>query len=173
MPASKFAKQTHFYLPNSIFLQTITGEWAEDADTGYTEPDMVMMPDYSTATAAPWSGDIALMVIHDCFDQAGKPCRSRRAMCCAAWSSCITSKGWKPIIAPEMEFYLVARNIDPNQPVEPPMGRSGRRAAARQAYSLSQLMNMARSSTTSMTSPKPRASRSTASCKKAAPVRSS
>jgi glutamine synthetase len=36
-----------------------------------------------------------------------------------------------------MEFFLVARNIDPNQPVEPPMGRSGRRAAARQAYSLS------------------------------------
>ncbi len=36
-----------------------------------------------------------------------------------------------------MEFYLVARNVDPNQPVVPPMGRSGRRAAARQAYSMS------------------------------------
>jgi glutamine synthetase len=45
--------------------------------------------------------------------------------------------GLEPIVAPEMEFFLVARNIDPNQPVEPPMGRSGRRAAARQAYSMS------------------------------------
>jgi glutamine synthetase len=36
-----------------------------------------------------------------------------------------------------MEFFLVARNIDPNMPVIPPMGRSGRRAAAKQAYSLS------------------------------------
>ena len=26
MPASKFAKQPTFFLPNSIFLQTITGE---------------------------------------------------------------------------------------------------------------------------------------------------
>ena len=47
------------------------------------------------------------------------------------------AQGWKPIVAPEMEFFLVARNIDPAQPVEPPMGRSGRRAAARQAYSMS------------------------------------
>ena len=29
MPAFKFDKQTHFYLPTSIFLQTITGDWAK------------------------------------------------------------------------------------------------------------------------------------------------
>ena len=44
MPASKFAKQTHFYLPNSIFLQTITGDWAASGDTEFTEPDMVCVP---------------------------------------------------------------------------------------------------------------------------------
>jgi glutamine synthetase len=36
-----------------------------------------------------------------------------------------------------MEFFLTARNIDPNQPIMPPMGRSGRRAAGKQAYSMS------------------------------------
>jgi glutamine synthetase len=45
-------------------------------------------------------------------------------------------RGWKPVVAPEMEFYLVARNIDPAKPIEPMMGRSGRPAAARQAYSM-------------------------------------
>jgi hypothetical protein len=29
MPAWKFDKQTSFYLPTSIFLQTITGDWAD------------------------------------------------------------------------------------------------------------------------------------------------
>ena len=29
MPGSKFATQPHFYLPNSIFFQTITGDWGE------------------------------------------------------------------------------------------------------------------------------------------------
>ncbi len=47
------------------------------------------------------------------------------------------AEGWTPIVAPEMEFFLVARNTDPNMPVIPPMGRSGRRAVAKQAYSLS------------------------------------
>ena len=51
--------------------------------------------------------------------------------------SSVMRRGWRPIVAPEMEFFLVARNTDPNQPIIPPMGRSGRRAAAKQAYSLS------------------------------------
>ena len=47
--------------------------------------------------------------------------------------SLFEARGWRPIVAPEMEFFLVARNTDPNQPIIPPMGRSGRRAAAKQA----------------------------------------
>jgi glutamine synthetase len=46
-------------------------------------------------------------------------------------------QGWEPVVAPEMEFYLVARNLDPAKKIEPMMGRSGRPAAARQAYSMS------------------------------------
>jgi glutamine synthetase len=45
-------------------------------------------------------------------------------------------KGWEPVVAPEMEFFLVARNIDPAHSIKPMMGRSGRPAAARQAYSM-------------------------------------
>ena len=35
-----------------------------------------------------------------------------------------------------MEFFIVARNIDPAQEIQPMMGRSGRPAAARQSYSM-------------------------------------
>jgi glutamine synthetase len=45
-------------------------------------------------------------------------------------------QGWEPVVAPEMEFFLTARNLDPAKPIEPMMGRSGRPAAARQAYSM-------------------------------------
>ena len=31
VPASKFARQPYFHLPDSIFYQTITGEWGEAA----------------------------------------------------------------------------------------------------------------------------------------------
>ena len=136
MPATKFATQPHFYLPNSIFLQTITGDWVDDG-SDFTEPDMILRPDLSTATAAPWTGDWTLQIIHDCIARDGSPVPTAPRNVLRRVVDLYNARGWKPIVAPEMEFFLVARNTDPNQPVEPPMGRSGRRAAARQAYSMS------------------------------------
>ncbi|WP_226782528.1 glutamine synthetase family protein [Oceaniglobus trochenteri] len=138
MPASKFSRQSQFFLPNSIFYQTITGGWAEAAGTeGFTEPDMILTPDYSTATAAPWTADWTLQVIHDATLQNGQPVPTAPRNVLKRVVQAYHDKGWKPIVAPEMEFYLVARNIDPGQSIEPMLGRTGRRAAARQAYSMS------------------------------------
>ena len=137
MPAAKFATQTNYYLPNSIFLQTITGEWADNPFDAFTEPDMVMIPDFSTATAAPWTADVTLQVIHDAHDQTGAPIAFSPRNVLRQIVKLYNDQGWTPVVAPEMEFFLTARNIDPNMPVEPPMGRSGRRAAGKQAYSLS------------------------------------
>jgi glutamine synthetase len=39
-------------------------------------------------------------------------------------------------VAPEIEFYLVKRNTDPDYPLEPPIGRSGRKETVRQPYSM-------------------------------------
>jgi glutamine synthetase len=137
MPASKFAKQTSFFLPNSIFLQTITGEWADNPSGLFTEPDMILIPDFSTATAAPWTADVTLQVIHDAQDQAGKPVPTAPRNVLRRIVELYNAEGWQPVVAPEMEFFLTARNLDPNMPVMPPMGRSGRRAAGKQAYSMS------------------------------------
>ena len=41
-----------------------------------------------------------------------------------------------PVIAPEVEFYLVARNEDADYELQPPIGRSGRRETARLSYSM-------------------------------------
>ncbi|MFZ3582252.1 glutamine synthetase family protein [Loktanella sp. DJP18] len=138
VPAAKWDKQPHFHLPNSIFFQTITGEWGEAAGPeGFLEPDMILRPDLSTATAAPWTKDGTLQVIHDAYDQKGRPvgCSPRNVLkrVCDLYKA----EGWTPVVAPEMEFYLVGRNIDPAKPIEPMMGRTGRPAAARQAYSMS------------------------------------
>lgn len=137
MPAAKFGKQTNYFLPNSIFLQTITGEWADNPFDAFTEPDMILEPDWSTAAAAPWTADVTLQVIHDAKDQNGHPVPFSPRNVLRRIVDLYAAQGWKPVVAPEMEFFLTARNIDPNQPVIPPMGRSGRRAAGKQAYSMS------------------------------------
>jgi glutamine synthetase len=137
VPASKFARQDMFHLPDSIYYQTIAGGWGEAAgDEGFIERDMILRPDMSTATAAPWTGDWTLQVIHDAFDRdnVAIPFSPRNVL--KRVVQLYHDKGWKPIVAPELEFYLVARNIDPAQEIKPMIGRSGRPAAARQAYSM-------------------------------------
>ncbi|MFT5065489.1 MAG: glutamine synthetase [Yoonia sp.] len=138
VPASKWEKQPYFHLPNSIFFQTITGDWGEAAGPGgWTEPDMTLKPDMTTASAAPWADDGTLQVIHDAFDQKGDPVEFAPRNVLKRVVDLYRKQGWTPVIAPEMEFYLVARNIDPAKPIEPMMGRTGRPAAGRQAYSMS------------------------------------
>ncbi len=139
VPASKFARQEYFHLPDSIFFQTITGDWGEAAnedDGGFIERDMILKPDMSTATAAPWTGDWTLQVIHDAYDRKGKPVPYAPRNVLKRVVQLYHDQGWDPVVAPEMEFFLTARNLDPAQPIKPMIGRSGRPAAARQAYSM-------------------------------------
>tara|TARA_R110002110_G_scaffold350942_1_gene560943 strand:+ start:1574 stop:2932 length:1359 start_codon:yes stop_codon:yes gene_type:complete len=137
VPASKFARQDYFHLPDSIFYQTITGDWGEAAgDEGFIEKDMILRPDMTTATAAPWTADWTLQVIHDAYDrnENAVPFSPRNVL--KRVVQLYRDKGWEPVVAPEMEFYLVARNLDPAKEIMPMIGRSGRPAAARQAYSM-------------------------------------
>ena len=46
--------------------------------------------------------------------------------------------GWEPVVAPELEFFLVEPNVDSDYPLKPPVGRSGRPEIGRQAYSIEQ-----------------------------------
>lgn len=138
VPAGKFGRQTKFYLPESIFFQTIAGGWGEaSGPQGFTEPDMVLTPDYETATAAPWTGDWTLQVIHDAHRTDGSPVPFAPRNVLKRIVGLYEAQGLIPVVAPEMEFYLVARNLDPARSIEPMLGRSGRPAAARQAYSMS------------------------------------
>ena len=137
VPATKFSRQKSFHLPDSIFFQTITGGWGEAAgEEGFVERDMVLRPDISTASAAPWTGDWTLQVIHDAFDRKEEPIPFAPRNVLKRVVDLYHAKGWDPIVAPEMEFFLVARNLDPTNPIKAMMGRSGRPAAARQAYSM-------------------------------------
>ena len=137
VPATKFARQDYFYLPDSIFYQTLTGDWADAADEdGWIEKDMVLRPDMSTATAAPWTGDWTLQVIHDAFNRKGDPVPFSPRNVLKRVVDLYHEMGMEPVVAPEMEFFLIARNLDPAQEIQPMKGRSGRPAAARQAYSM-------------------------------------
>lgn len=139
MPARKFARADAMYLPISIFYQSITGEYVdlEDTPNQWTESDLVLVPDYATATAVPWSADVTLQVIHDVQNTDGSPVGLSPRNVLKRVVDEYAKHGWKPVVAPELEFYLTKPNIDPNLEIEPPIGRTGRQGIARQAYSMS------------------------------------
>jgi len=139
MPAKKFARGDSMYLPTSIFFQTITGDYVdlEDFQDQWTESDLVLKPDFSAATAVPWSADVTLQVVHDVEYQDGTPVPMAPRNVLKRVLQAYASHGWKPVVAPELEFYLTKPNINPDHPVEPPIGRTGRQGVAHQAYSMS------------------------------------
>jgi glutamine synthetase len=138
MPASKFARTSQMFLPDSVFYQTITGGWADfEGEDRFTDPDMVLTPDYSTGAPCPWAADTTLQIIHNVDDQSGNPVPFAPRNVLRHVVAQYAELGFEPVVAPELEFYIVARNTDPLQPIEPPIGRSGRRVAASQGYSMS------------------------------------
>ncbi len=111
-------------------MSNIPNAWAES--------DLVFVPDLSTARAVPWTSDVTMQVICDVEKQDGDAHPNwRPAMCSSASLVLYEKEGWRPVVAPEMEFYLTRPNVDPDLPVVPPVGRTGRQGVGRQAYSIS------------------------------------
>ncbi|MEM9430243.1 MAG: glutamine synthetase family protein [Pseudomonadota bacterium] len=138
MPPAKFARSERLFLPISIFYQTIDGDYVDmDIPGQWTESDMVLVPDLAAAAASPWAEDVTVQVIHDVIDLAGRPVPLAPRNVLKRVLEAYAAEGWRPVVAPEMEFYLTKPNTNPDQPIEPPMGRTGRVAASRQAYSMS------------------------------------
>ncbi len=138
MPGRKFIQQRHMYLPTSIFFQTITGAYAEpNIPNAWAESDLIFMPDLSTARAVPWTSDVTIQVICDVLNQDGtrNPLAPRNVL--KRVLDHYAAEGWRPLVAPEMEFYLTKPNVDPDMPIAPPIGRTGRRGVGRQTYSIS------------------------------------
>jgi glutamine synthetase len=138
MPARKFSPQHETYLPVSIFYQTVTGADVEmDIDNQWAEGDLVLRPDMSTAIAVPWAKEPTLQVIHDLYSRDGTPVAIAPRQLLRNIIEKYTARGWAPVVAPELEFYLIKPNTDPNEPIEAPVGRTGRRPTSRQSYSMS------------------------------------
>jgi len=138
MPLSKFSPDHSIFLPISIFYQTITGEDVDmDIDDQWAEGDMVLKPDMTTAKAVPWAKEATLQVIHDLYTQSGKPVKFSPRNVLKKVIALYEAENWKPVIAPELEFYLIQPNIDPNEPIRPPTSRTGRSGSGRQSYSMS------------------------------------
>lgn len=139
MPSTKFLSDSTLALPSSVFMQTISGDWPEESETfkyPANDGDHRLVPDLSTLCAVPWESDPTAQVICDLHTHRGAPVNYTPRNVLRRVLAAYEAKGWTPIVAPELEFYLVKTNNDPDQPLEPPVGRSGRQLAGGNGYSI-------------------------------------
>ena len=137
IPAKKFLKEDS-RLPEGILAQTVTGEFSDNywELLGTIDGDMLLEPDPSTARIVPWANETTGQIIHDCHTKDGKPHPFSTRAVLKHILELYREEGLQPVIAPEMEFYLVEKNTNPDMVLKPPLGRSGRPETARQSYSI-------------------------------------
>jgi hypothetical protein len=139
MPSKKFTSETSLALPSALFRKTISGEYPEETGDFRYDPhdgDLKLMPDLSTLSVVPWESDPTAQVICDLVGADGKDIAYTPRAVLRRVVQAYADKGWKPVVAPEIEFYLVARNTDPDYQLQPPVGRSGRQISGGHAYSI-------------------------------------
>lgn len=138
IPADKFSHDYGTRLPEGIFATTVTGDFPDDYYelTSPSDSDMILRPDPDTVRMVPWATDPTAQIIHDCYTKAGQPHELAPRNVLRRVLQEYADLGLRPVVAPELEFFLVQKNTDPDFPLLPPAGRSGRPETARQSYSI-------------------------------------
>ena len=138
LPPDRFIKGIRsnvLRIPEQIFVQTVTGHYpSEDDVTDPAARDVFLPPDPATIRIVPWYEEPTAQIICDAYYFDGTPVEFASRNVLRRVLDLYATQGWRPIVAPELEFFLVDVNTDPDYPLEPPVGRSGRRETSRQSY---------------------------------------
>jgi glutamine synthetase len=140
-PAQKFLQSNvarSLRMPSSIFSVTVTGQYADDErdGTSYSDPDVRLDPDFGSLCVAPGFKTPTAFVFADALHRDGMPFEIAPRHVLQRVLALFDAIGWKIVVAPELEFYLTQINADPDFPLLPPAGRSGRSETAPQPYGL-------------------------------------
>jgi glutamine synthetase len=137
LPANRFLEgmtQNGLRIPEAVFVQTVTGGYPEAGVISPTIQDVYMVPDPRTIRVVPWYEEPTAQVICDAQYLDGTLVEFASRTVLRRILSLYEARAWVTDVAPELEFFLVDVNTDPDYPLESPIGRSGRRETSRQSY---------------------------------------
>lgn len=142
MPRVKFIEgmQTRgLRMPETVFGLTITGDYALNDHLSETERDVILKPDLDTICMTPWQSEPTAAVICDAELEDGSPVKFSPRQVLRRVLDLYEAEGWRPIIAPEFEFYLLERQEDVEAEPMAPIGASGRRDSGSAPFSIDSL----------------------------------
>lgn len=150
IPAKKFLDdyERGIRMPMEVLKQTVNGAYTDgDAAMQYTDGDLQMVPDFSSLSIMPWYTNPTAQVVCDAVYPADnkKNPRSGQELPFAPRSvlkrvlRLYEEMGLRPVVAPELEFYLVQKNLDPDLPLLTPESLTGRQDLSGQGYGIEHL----------------------------------
>lgn len=148
VPANRFLRgleHANLRIASSIMIVTMTGGYPDIAESGNPDddldldPDSVLVPDPDTIRVAPGYRTPTATVMTDAYTHEGDPIAVAPRQVLRRVLDLYAARGWQPVVAPEVEFFLTSKNIDPDLPLETPAGRSGRADTVSQPYGIEAL----------------------------------
>ena len=139
LPGYKFLRsieEDSLRLPESIFIQTVTGDYPDEDVIDPIDRDVRLRPDLTTIRLVPWYVEPTAQVIADAVYHDGTPVEISARAVLRRILTMYRQHGWEPVVAPELEFFLTKINEDPDYPLVPPIGRSRRQETARQSFGI-------------------------------------
>lgn len=143
MPAESFLTGGELRICQAIPMQAVTGDYSYHPVFPDSDPDVQLLPDYATVSLAPWASVPRAVAIHDCLELDGSLCQFAPRSLLKRVLAQYDALGLRPVVAPEIEFYLTAPNADPAQPLQAPVVRGGRAEVGQSAFSLNMLNELA------------------------------
>lgn len=124
-------------LPEHALIQGVTGDSDSHSKVAAgVDLDIYMVPDPATVRIVPWYEVPTAQIICDAFNKQRELVSFAPRSVLKRILANYSERNWKPVVAPELEFYLVEKNTDPDLPLNVPTGLSGRKEAGRQAYGI-------------------------------------
>lgn len=143
LPADKFTsglQKNALALSDSVFFKTVTGWEADNACLSDGWGDGKMIPDLQSIRLVPWiKHKKVAQILCDMHTKTGEKINLSPRQVLQNVLAKYDEMGLKPVVAPELEFYYIAQNTDPNEPLQPPVGVWGRAESGVQGHGVDAL----------------------------------
>ncbi len=142
IPRAKFVKAIggrDLRMPDSLFSITLDIDFAHNDYLTDMEEDLYLIPDLDTLRVIPWKETPTASVICHMIDDNDKPSSFAPRQILIDVLKLYEEKGWKPIMAPEFEFFLIENQGNSLQPPKPASGLSGKSIDDKGVFSMDAL----------------------------------
>lgn len=136
MTVEGFLQGRRLQLARGVLLQCIMGGYPAARFYGSDDGDLALNAEPTQIHRLPWSETPRALAICDADELDGRSSGLSTRGLLKQVIARYASHGWQPVVATELEFFVFARNADPLQPFQPPLGLDGRREDGGSAFSV-------------------------------------